>query len=107
MLLEIGVADAYAVCFEMADKQMVIRNNNLSYPSLEENPSLIKPGCYSDDCQMVLGIVETMIHEVDWTPINIANHFVRCFHRDPRRGYAGRFYRFLLETYTGKEFIEA
>jgi len=106
MLLEIAVGDAYGSCFEMADEQLVVEKNNLQYTSLEENPSLIKPGCYTDDTQMTLAIVETMIHEVDWTPINIANHFVRCFHRDPRRGYAGRFYRFLLETYTGKEFVE-
>ena len=96
MLLEIAVADALGACFEQTDKWIIINKNKLQYLTLEENPSLIKPVNFTDDLQMSLAISELMLENKEWNHYNIAEKFVKCFHRDPRRGYAPGFYLFLL-----------
>jgi ADP-ribosyl-[dinitrogen reductase] hydrolase len=39
------------------------------------------------------------------TPELFADHFVECFQRDVRAGYAGGFYNFLLNVADGEEFL--
>lgn len=108
MLLEIAVADAFGCCFEWTDKWIIQKYlKELRYITLEENPSLIKPGNYTDDTQMTLAVAEFMLEnkEVWWDHYGLANKFVECFHRDPRRGYAPGFYLFLLNHKNGTDFV--
>ena len=77
MLVELAIGDAYGSGFE-----------------------------YADDTQMSLAIVELILSDADWTPINIANKFVECFKRDWRDGCARGFQKFLEKIKTGQEFLE-
>lgn len=66
----------------------------------------IQPGCYTDDTKMSIAIAEALLSGQEWTPLLLENHFVEMFKRDPREGYAGRFYAFLKSIDTGTEFLE-
>jgi len=95
MLVEAAIGDAYGVAFEMsASKKQIQNHNNLSY--VRVNPSFIKKGCYTDDTQMMIAIVEAMLSDEPWTTENVAGHFAECFSRDERRGYSGGFFNVLL-----------
>jgi hypothetical protein len=54
---------------------------------------------------MSLAIAEAIVSDDPWTPECLAARFVEVFHRDPRQGYASRFYEFLQQTHTGSEFL--
>jgi len=111
MLLEIAVGDAFGACYEWTDRWIIKKYlKELRYITLEENPSLIKPGNYTDDTQMTLALAELMLEDKkDWKNnyyhYELAQKFVECFHRDPRRGYAPGFYLFLLNHKNGVDFV--
>lgn len=104
MLVELAIGDAYGAGFEYASAAVVRAENNLSryirHPLHE-----IPPGAYTDDTQMSLAIAEALASGEPWTPLNLANRFVEVFKRDPRPGYAGRFYDFLRAVRDGKQFL--
>ncbi|HEY9611335.1 ADP-ribosylglycohydrolase family protein [Allocoleopsis sp.] len=105
MLLELAIGDAYGAGFEYADSELVQRYNDLSqYIQHPRHP--LKPGSYTDDTQMSLAIAETLVAGEPWTPEVLAHRFVTTFKRDQREGYAGKFYRFLLQVETGQQFLE-
>ncbi len=106
MLLEMAVGDGYGACFEWTDKWIITFKNDLKYITLEENPSLIKPGNYTDDTQMAIALAEFIVEHRNWDHYDLAQKFVECFHRDPRRGYAPGFYLFLLDHKDGMSFIK-
>lgn len=105
MLLELAIGDAYGAGFEYADSELVQRDNDLSR-YIQHPRHQIKPGCYTDDTQMSLAIAETLVAGEPWTPEVLAHRFVTTFKRDPREGYAGRFYQFLLQVQDGQQFLE-
>ncbi|MCT7951123.1 ADP-ribosylglycohydrolase family protein [Ancylothrix sp. C2] len=105
MLLELAIGDAYGAGFEFADPQIIKEHNNLS-KYIQHPRHKIQPGCYTDDTQMSLAIAETIVFQQPWTAENLANKFVEVFKRDPREGYAGRFYQFLQKIETGQQFLE-
>ena len=104
MLLELGVGDAYGAGFEYAD-ELIPKYNDLSHYVQHPRHRGTRPGMYTDDTQMSIALAELILSDADWTPLNIATKFVECFHRDPREGYAGRFYQFLKDTKTGEQFL--
>jgi len=110
MLLEAAVGDAYGAIFECVDKEIVEKHNILKYPAkcFKKPDKYIPspPKKYTDDTQMALALQEFMIEGQEWTPLNLANKFVDCFKRDPRKGYAGHFYEFLCNIKDGEEFLE-
>ncbi len=107
MLLEAAIGDAYGAVFESAEKDVVKQYNNLVYPhDVPELISIVRFGNYTDDTQMALALQEFIIEKQEWTSLNLANKFVECFKRDPRRGYAGNFYQFLLGIKDGEEFLD-
>lgn len=107
MLLEIAVGDAFGACYEWTEKWIIGKYlMELRYITLKENPSLIKPGNYTDDTQMTIALAEFMLENKKWSHDNIADKFVECFHRDPRRGYAPGFYTFLLDHKNGADFVK-
>ncbi|MET0238038.1 MAG: ADP-ribosylglycohydrolase family protein [Kibdelosporangium sp.] len=105
MLIELAVGDAYGAGFEYADRAFVARHNTLQGYVQHPTHSGIRPGMYTDDTQMTIAIAELLVSPDDWTPSNLADGFVRAFHRDPREGYAGRFHQFLQQVQSGSEFL--
>jgi ADP-ribosylglycohydrolase len=104
MLLELAVGDAYGAGFEYAAPDVIGRHNTATH-YIPHQKHAIPPGCYTDDTQMSLAIAEALISGERWTPENLARRFVEVFKRDPRPGYAGRFYDFLQEVNSGDEFL--
>jgi ADP-ribosylglycohydrolase len=104
MLVELAIGDAYGAGFEYAPRQLILERNDLS--GYVQHPRHgIKPGCYTDDTQMSIAIAEAIVSGEPWTRENLAQRFVTAFKRDPREGYASRFYAFLQEINDGDEFL--
>ena len=104
MLVELAIGDAYGAGFEYVNGRFIAEHNNLS--AYVQHPRHgTKPGSYTDDTQMSIAIAEALVSDEAWIPENIANRFVDCFKRDPREGYAGRFYEFLNRVHTGQQFL--
>lgn len=103
MLLEIAIGDAYGAGFEFSPKSKIEQWNTLT--AYQDHELGIKAGNYTDDTQMSLAIAELLLQGSAWTPAVIAEHFVQCFKRDPRPGYAQGFYSFLQSVDNGEEFL--
>lgn len=106
MLLELAIGDAYGAGFEYASSDLVQCYNDLSR-YVQHPRHQLKPGSYTDDTQMSLAIAQAIVAQEPWTPEVLATRFVETFKRDPREGYASRFYQFLLKIQDGREFLEA
>ncbi len=105
MLLHGAIGDAYGAGFEFAPMEKIRQYNTIS--RYEQHPIFPEiQGKYTDDTQMSIAIAELLINNIAWTPENIADKFVECFKRDPRRGYAKRFYQFLTEIKDGAELLQ-
>lgn len=104
MLLELAVGDAYGAGFEFAEADFVQQYNDLT-AYLQHPCHRLRPGSYTDDTQMSIAIAETLIAQEPWTPDVLAERFVRAFKRDPREGYAKRFYAFLQQVEDGETFL--
>ncbi|MBH8563511.1 ADP-ribosylglycohydrolase family protein [Nostoc sp. CENA67] len=103
MLLELAIGDAYGAGFEYAN-EMGAYNDLSKY--LQHPRHRLIPGSYTDDTQMSIAIAEVIVAQLPWTPEVLADSFVRAFKRDPREGYASRFYDFLVEIQDGEEFLD-
>lgn len=104
MLLELAVGDAYGAGFEYADPDFIARHNDLC--AYQKHPHhAILPGAYTDDTQMSIAVAEAIADDLPWTPETLAGKFVEAFKRDPRVGYASRFYDFLRRVETGAQFL--
>lgn len=105
MILEGAIGDAYGAGFEFADIETIkLKNNITQYEVHPMFSSLHKK--YTDDTQMAIGIAELLLEPSEWTKRSIANKFVDVFKRDPREGYAKRFYSLLCEIGSGQELID-
>lgn len=103
MLVELAVGDAYGAGFEFRNPIYVRAFNRVDRhrrPAL----TLSRGGRYTDDTQMTIAIAEAILSNDSWTPELIAEHVVRAFQRDPRTGYAPRFYRFLRSVDDAEDF---
>jgi ADP-ribosyl-[dinitrogen reductase] hydrolase len=105
MLLELAIGDAYGAGFEYANYQLIRQFNTLERYVQHPTHSGTKPGMYTDDTQMTLAIAEAIVDGDPWTPLSLAMRFVECFKRDPREGYASRFWQFLKQVNSGEEFL--
>jgi ADP-ribosyl-[dinitrogen reductase] hydrolase len=105
LLVELAVGDAYGAGFEYADAGYVTANNDLSGYVRHPRHSIV-PGSYTDDTQMSIAIAEAILSGEEWTPEMLARRFVEAFKRDPREGYAGGFYSFLLNVRDGTHFLQ-
>lgn len=108
MLIEMAIGDAYGAGFEYAKPEFVAANHKLD--AYVKHPKHdIAPGCYTDDTQMTIANAETILAGglgADLSREALAQAYVACFKRDQREGYAGGFYRFLVEVKDGAEFLE-
>jgi ADP-ribosyl-[dinitrogen reductase] hydrolase len=104
MILEAAIGDALGACFEWGvEGEELAKNNDLHYRMIQ--PGLIKPGCYTDDTQMMIALTEAIVEDDPWTKESLAERFVRAFRRDERRGYTGVFFQILINTDSGKELL--
>lgn len=104
MILEAAIGDAYGACFEWGvEGEEIAKHNDLHYKMIQ--PGLIKPGCYTDDTQMMIALAEAVIEDDPFTPESLAERFVRVFRRDERRGYTSAFFQILINTDSGKELL--
>jgi ADP-ribosyl-[dinitrogen reductase] hydrolase len=106
LLIELAIGDAYGAAFEFVAPSDVHFSNDLRGYYQHPIHLSIQPGQYTDDTQMTIAVVEALLESPEPTPLQWANHFVACFKRDPRQGYAHRFYDFLLEVTCGQEFLD-
>lgn len=99
-----AIGDAYGFGLEFAAADFVAAHNDLRYigNAYWRSP----PGRYSDDTQMQLALAELMTERADWSPLALADAFVSAFKRDPRPGYAKRFYAFLQTIENGRQFLD-
>jgi ADP-ribosylglycohydrolase len=104
MLLELAVGDAYGAGFEYVHRDLIRKHNTAAYYTKHPRHS-IRPGRYTDDTQMSIAVAEALLSGERWRPLLLAEHFVRAFRRDPREGYASRFYAFLQEVGDGEQFL--
>jgi ADP-ribosyl-[dinitrogen reductase] hydrolase len=103
MLLEIAIGDAYGAAFEYAAPTPDRPNDLSGY--FQHPRHAIAPGCYTDDTQMSLAVAETLLeHGVAATALQFIEKFVLAFKRDPREGYAGRFWEFLKSIRDAEDF---
>lgn len=104
MLLELAIGDAYGAGFEYAGRAYIAAHHD-STRYVAHPRHRIRPGNYTDDTQMSLAVAQAILSGQEWTPQLLADHFVTAFRRDPREGYAGGFYAFLLRTPDGATFL--
>lgn len=104
MLVELAIGDAYGAGFEYASNRIVRESNDLSRYIQHPRHGIV-PGHYTDDTQMSIAIAEAIVGGDPWTPLALANRFVSAFKRDPREGYASRFFTFLEQVRDGAEFL--
>ena len=102
MLVEMAVGDAYGRRFE-GKSDPGARNTVEGYASGSRAGKAV--GRYTDDTQMSLAVAEALVERDEWTPAALAQRFVTAFRRDPRRGYAASFGRFLTTVEDGTEFL--
>jgi ADP-ribosylglycohydrolase len=103
-LVSLAVADSYGAGYEYADPKAVQKGNDLK--TYRPHPrGTIKPGHYTDDTQMAVALAEYMLGHTNWTTLGLADAFVSTFKRDPRPGYAGGFYKLLVEVKDGTELL--
>ena len=108
MLLEIAVADGYGIGYEYVSRD-IIQNNNDGRTYIQHPVHSLKPGQYSDDTQMSIGLTEFMIDNLNGNLFDeekLASYFFNAFKRDPRKGYSRGFQVLLEESTTSKELLE-
>lgn len=114
MLLFIAIADAVAAATEFVDsnEHAKLIEATLRLDGYYQHPKhlKLKPGMYTDDTQMSIGITEVLVtpeyNQLLATQLDFANAWTRVFHRDFRDGYARGFQAFLETTKSGMEFMD-
>ncbi len=105
MFLQAAIGDAYGAGFEFADRNFISQNNTLTqYLRNPKYGALYRK--YTDDTQMAIAMGELIVEGGAWDELTIAGKFVEVFQRDPREGYAGRFYHILSGVKSGAELLE-
>lgn len=106
MLVELAVGDAYGGAFEFTSSEFVKQHNDLSgYQDHPKWKDQNKAGCYTDDTQMTIAMVEALLSGQPLSKKLLADKIVAAFKRDPRKSYARRFGKFLEDVKDADEFL--
>jgi ADP-ribosylglycohydrolase len=106
VLLEIALGDALGAGYEFNDVAIEQYRANLLHGYVQHGKhSGLKPGMYTDDTQMSIGIAEAIVSGESWVPLVIVRHWLTAFHRDRRDGYARGFQAFLESHNTAEMFL--
>ncbi|MCX6715288.1 MAG: ADP-ribosylglycohydrolase family protein [Candidatus Uhrbacteria bacterium] len=114
MLLFIAIGDAVAAATEYIDPRVYAQliANTLRLDRYYQHPThhKLKPGMYTDDTQMSIGVAEVLATpeygQLHATKLDFADAWTRVFHRNVRDGYARGFQAFLETTKLGIEFMD-
>jgi len=105
MLVNFAIADAVGGGYEFQPPTFISRHKHNLLCYRKHGLDDLEPGKYTDDTQMTLALMELLINNEELSPENIAEYFVRTFKRDPRPGYAKKFYQFLMGVKDGTDFL--
>lgn len=109
MLLRIAQADAFCAATEYIKlpQDQKIFDEAIKLEGFVKHPRhKIGTGIYTDDGQMSIAVAESLLSGEELNEINFANSFVNSFRRDPRRGYAAGFQKFLGTVKNGQELLD-
>lgn len=112
MLLRIAQGDAFAAAVEYVnrDKHQDLFSAVDRFDSYQQHPThlKLKPGMYTDDAQMSIGVAEVLCEFISSKRIPTASDFrakfFECFKRDERDGYSRGFQAILESSSTLIEF---
>lgn len=104
MLLEMAIGDAYGAGFEYAPIWQQALNTGSDYAQ-HPTHTTVRPGMYTDDTQMAIGLAEHLVEHRGVTPVDFAETFVRTYQRDRRDGYNQGFQALLGSCRTGQELL--
>jgi ADP-ribosyl-[dinitrogen reductase] hydrolase len=113
MLLFIAMADAYAAALEFIERYPKVQQEKiqqaLKFEAYLRHPKHkdIALGAYTDDGEMSVANARVLIeNDPLYRKADFAESFVREFKRGGmRKGYSGRFYKFIASLHDGQEFI--
>jgi ADP-ribosylglycohydrolase len=108
LITKIAIADARGVCFEYAPQRIIRERNNWSTAYFPHHKYGTGGGKYSDDAHMSCAVAETLLLKGRRaTARDFAEQFVTVFKREPepREGYSGAFYNFLLNVKDTDDFL--
>jgi len=105
VLVELAVGDAYGAGFEYSPPEFVSAHNTLVGYVQHPTHLGLSPGDYTDDTQMTIAIAEMLLSDTTWSRENLAEKFVRVFHRDQRDGYSTGFQALLRASDTGQQLL--
>lgn len=95
MLVEMAVADAYAIAWEFTDQQNA--ENDLT--DFHQHPTYLelKPGQYTDDTQRSIANAHVLLGapENKFNPLSYAQAYLEQVRMDPREGYSRGYQAFL------------
>lgn len=107
MLVEMAVADAYAIGWEFTKQQKA----PIDFSSFVKHPVYheLKPGQYTDDTQRAIAnclVMTSADRPADiFNPYSYAEAYLRAYRADPREGYSRNYQRFLKETPDADHFL--
>ena len=118
MLLSIAQGDAYGMATEYIElsRDQATKDEALKFERYVKHPTWdIAAGHYTDDTQMSIANAEVLLEYDFKSPptmeaalgvgMKFANAYVRCFKRDPRRGYSRGLQSLLENVESGADFF--
>jgi ADP-ribosylglycohydrolase len=104
MLVEMAVADAYAIAWEFTDQQTALPNlaQYLQHPTYAE----LLPGQYTDDTQRAVANAHVMLNGRHLDPLSYAWAYLDAYRADPREGYSRGFQELLKSSMDGPDFLQ-
>lgn len=98
MLLEMAIADAYAVAWEFTDDQ--IAANDLAEYHQHPKYAELRPGMYTDDTQRAIANARVVLlgEPACLDPAAYALAYTTIFREDPREGWSRRFQQYLRDN---------
>jgi ADP-ribosylglycohydrolase len=104
MLVELAIGDSYGAGFEFASMDRVLKYNNI-HEFQTHAKGEIGVGKYTDDTQMSLAIIELILSKKKMSKENFAKWFYYAFKRDPRKGYASKFFQILSDSTSPEDML--
>lgn len=96
------MGDAYGAGFEFAPREKNDRSNPLMMFVPHETG--MAAGHYTGDTQMSIAVCEVLLSGGSMSSDEFADAFVRCYRRDPRRGYAKGLQGLFDQSQNGQHF---
>jgi ADP-ribosylglycohydrolase len=107
MLVEMAVADAYAIAWEFARKQ---QKAPIDFSTFVQHPTYLElsPGQYTDDTQRAIANCMVMIGDLPsdlFNPWAYVEAYLTAYRQDPREGYSRGYQAFLKSVGDADDFL--